>query len=260
MITFIIPTIGRPTLKTALDSIQNQTNGDWRAIVIFDGIPPNITIDDPKIKVLQSDKKGTGTNAAANVRNYGMQFVETEWIAFLDDDDTIAHDYIETFKQEVTQYPYVDVIIFRMYRPEMQPDILPPLHADDFHINEVGISFAIKTSIFKNGHLFSPSGVEDFLYLSTLRDNNYCMMISPYVKYYVHGTDASTIITQLGNRAIINKKEGFANMQNDRLWILPFLLLLLLGVSILFIKKLDKYRIYFGVIVLICALIFVVKR
>ena len=37
-ITFIIPTIGRETLKNSIDSLINQTDHDWNAIIIFDGI------------------------------------------------------------------------------------------------------------------------------------------------------------------------------------------------------------------------------
>ena len=43
---------------------------------------------------------GVAINNAGNVRNYGMSFVETEWIAFLDDDDIIADDYLEKFYEE----------------------------------------------------------------------------------------------------------------------------------------------------------------
>ena len=115
MITFIIPTVGRPTLKKAVESIENQTNDNWKAIVVFDGIEPTISISNPKISVIKTEKAGVGQNGAGNVRNYGMKFVDSEWIGFLDDDDTIAPDYVETFNNELTSFPFVDVIIFRMH-------------------------------------------------------------------------------------------------------------------------------------------------
>ena len=47
IITFIIPTIGRETLKNTLISLQNQTIENWNAIIIFDGCNQNINnIDD----------------------------------------------------------------------------------------------------------------------------------------------------------------------------------------------------------------------
>lgn len=42
IVTFIIPTIGRDTLSKTIDSLINQTNPNWKAIIVFDGIPSNI--------------------------------------------------------------------------------------------------------------------------------------------------------------------------------------------------------------------------
>jgi glycosyltransferase involved in cell wall biosynthesis len=50
LLTFIIPTIGRPTLKRTINSLQQLTNKNWNAIVIFDGISPNLQIKDERIK------------------------------------------------------------------------------------------------------------------------------------------------------------------------------------------------------------------
>jgi glycosyltransferase involved in cell wall biosynthesis len=264
MITFIIPSIGKPTLQEAINSIENQTSGDWKAIIIFDGVEPTVSVKNPKFSVLKVDKKGVGKNGAGYVRNYGMQFVETEWIAFLDDDDTIAPDYVETFKEEHKTHPFVDVIIFRMHRPNIEPVILPILNTDNFYMYEVGISFALRTDIFKKGFAFEPSHVEDFEYLSKLRENNYCIMISPHVKYYVDRNDEKAIVSQLGNRVIINgKNEGFTNRNYDSSWFLPFFLLFLLCFVLLFAKKIDKYRensrlLYFGAIVF-CIILLLLK-
>ena len=54
LITFIIPTIGRHTLSKTLDSLINQTNPNWKAIVIFDGITSTIQNTDPRIRIIES--------------------------------------------------------------------------------------------------------------------------------------------------------------------------------------------------------------
>jgi len=145
-ITFIIPTVGRDTLKNTIDSLFNQTCAEWKAIIIFDGVKPilsknaednqtqnlsatiersktmpeNIqhygTIDD-RFQILHTEKmeRQQGFNSAGYVRNYGIRFVTTEWIAFVDDDDTIKSTYIETFLSEMSNYEN-DVIIFRMVK------------------------------------------------------------------------------------------------------------------------------------------------
>jgi glycosyltransferase involved in cell wall biosynthesis len=255
MITFIIPTIGKPGLQKAIESIEKQTSDNWKAIVVFDGIEPTISISNPKITVMKIEKAGVGQNGAANVRNYGMKFVESEWIGFLDDDDTIAPDYVETFNNEISSYPLVDVIIFRMHRPIYEPVVLPQLEIDNFYPDHVGISFAFKKKIFDAGNIMSPSSTEDFAYLSLLRDKNYIIMISPYIKYYVDGNDDKNIVSQTGNRVIIdnnNKKEGF-EISEKKMWrIFLFLLWLCLMVFMfLFNKKtFYKYKYLFAVVLL----------
>lgn len=174
MITFIIPTIGRDTLHRSLQSLEKQTNENWKAIVVFDGIEPNISVSNPKITVVRIEKNGVGKNGAGNVRNQGMKMADTEWIAFLDDDDTIAIDYVATFQNETKSNPNVDVLIFRMYNSGNPIDsrILPPLDTDNFYVGKVGISFALKRSIFLKGLHFTPSHIEDFEYLNAMREKN----------------------------------------------------------------------------------------
>jgi len=207
-VTFIIPSIGRSTLQNSIDSILNQTNENWKIIIIFDGIEPTIAASNKKIFILKSNKKGVLKNQAGNVRNFGMEFVKTRWIAFLDDDDVVANNYVETFNSELGKFPATDVIIFRMYR-SIQGDVLPPLDTDNFYQDNVGISFALKTKIFKKGLKFSPSSVEDFNYLDVLRKNNYVIMISPYTRYFVDSNGAQNINRFVnnnvtGNRVLLN--------------------------------------------------------
>jgi glycosyltransferase involved in cell wall biosynthesis len=201
LITFIIPTIGRSTLINSINSLKNQTIKDWYAIIIFDGISCNIDIDDNRIKVLECDKKGVNINSAGEVRNYGMSFVETKWIAFLDDDDIIETDYIETFYNEMNLCNYLDLIIFRM---NDNGRIIPKLKTDNFYLCDVGISFILKKEIYDEGCKFTPDGAEDFLYLDKIRKLGKRMMISPYVKYYVRNSNFDIGDNNIGNRVFIN--------------------------------------------------------
>ena len=201
LITFIIPTIGRSTLINSINSLKNQTIKDWCAIIIFDGISCNIDIDDNRIKVLECEKKGVNINSAGEVRNYGMSFVETKWIAFLDDDDIIETDYIEIFYNEINLYNDLDLIIFRM---NDNGRIIPKLKTDNFYLCDVGISFILKKEIYDEGCKFTPDGAEDFLYLDKIRKLGKRMMISPYVKYYVRNSNFDIGDNNIGNRVFIN--------------------------------------------------------
>jgi glycosyltransferase involved in cell wall biosynthesis len=167
-ITFIIPTIGRETLIKSINSLINQTHYDWQAIIIFDGLKNNIVdltiISDPRILFIELEEKlGNGINSAGLVRNHGIDFVKTEWVAFLDDDDTLSPTYIETFNKEYDSYPDIDVLIFRM---KLENRIVPKMGCTNFELCDVGISFLLKTSIFQeDGLQFIPDGAEDYLLL-----------------------------------------------------------------------------------------------
>jgi glycosyltransferase involved in cell wall biosynthesis len=213
-ITFIIPTIGRNTLLNSLNCLKNQTIPKWSAIVIFDGIKSNIENYDTRIKIIEIDKMGIGENSAGNVRNYGISLVQTKWIAFLDDDDLIEDDYIETFYKELKLYPSIDVLIFRMYSKNR---IIPKINTDNFYLCDVGISFIIKKEICDNNILFKPDGAEDFLFLNEIRENNYEIMISPYVKYFVKNKNLLKK-NIYGNRV-------FINMDNNIITFFGYLLL-----------------------------------
>jgi glycosyltransferase involved in cell wall biosynthesis len=56
-LTFIVPSIGRDTLPRTIKSLENQTNQDWNAIIVFDGCVPNIETTNDKIKIIQIEKK-----------------------------------------------------------------------------------------------------------------------------------------------------------------------------------------------------------
>ena len=49
-ITFIIPSVNRDTLKRSIDSLYRQTNKNWLAIIIYDGVEPTQDFSSEKIK------------------------------------------------------------------------------------------------------------------------------------------------------------------------------------------------------------------
>lgn len=211
LVTFIIPTIGRETLLRALESIYRQTIWDWKAIIIFDGIEPTIEVSDPRVTVLQIDKKGVSdvtangiqkSNGAGNVRNYGIGKCTTEWIAFVDDDDTIAHTYLETFYNELELSYKTDVVLFRLRHPEH--GILPKPDKTDIYLYDVGISFLVRRKIFCDGLQFIPSHTEDFNLLDRIKREGYKITMSPYVKYYVDNKGHTEVDSVVGRRIIIN--------------------------------------------------------
>ena len=213
MITIIIPTIGRSSLKNTIQSLINQTNQEWRAIIVFDGILCNLSeeLRDSRIQVLECEKKGNKINSAGNVRNYGIRHVTTTWVGFVDDDDILSERYVETFYKEIQEYLNTDVILFRMYTEtpsHLFPTMffIPELNTDNFYRQKTGISFALKTSIFINeNHWFIPSEEEDYEFLNGLRDSH-IIMISPFVRYFVRCISDNLLLNEITMDAVIGNR------------------------------------------------------
>jgi glycosyltransferase involved in cell wall biosynthesis len=184
IITFVIPSIGRETLKRTIKSLQNINNKNWNAIIVFDNIEPNIDKNiDSRIKVIKLNKKlGEGLNSAGRVRNKAFEYVKTQWVGFVDDDDTLNPTYIDDFLYHLKDNPNLDVIIFRMIYQDGK--ILPPIDEDEFFINKVGISFCMRT-LDANKYKFEPSSTEDFKLLDKLRNDKKNIIISKHVNYNV---------------------------------------------------------------------------
>ena len=147
---------------------------------MFDGVDPTLESRDERIRVYRMDKVGV-RNFAARVRNHAIAKARTPWVGFVDDDDTITPTYVSDFVDHLACNP--DVIIFRM---RDRGRVLPPPDATRFVINKVGISFCLKTKLFREqGVWFLPGPAEDFHLLHRLRLLGKDIFLSPHINYHV---------------------------------------------------------------------------
>jgi glycosyltransferase involved in cell wall biosynthesis len=86
------------SLSKCLDSILSQTYSEYETILIDDGsqdqswkICQEYMLKFPKIKAFHQPNSGV-----SSARNKGLTLAKGEWIAFVDPDDYIASDYLET--------------------------------------------------------------------------------------------------------------------------------------------------------------------
>ena len=188
-ITFIIPTVDRITLFRTLTSIRQQTNQRWKAIVIFDGCAPTdesllallqdtrfLYVSIKKHGVLSSNQHGQ----AGQIRNIGMSMVTTPWIGFVDDDDIILPNYIEKLMEESSALSNAELISFRMIDADQ---IVPPPFCQSILPNQIGISFAIKTALFKEGFLFTQSEREDYHFVKEVHRAKKMIILSSHITY-----------------------------------------------------------------------------
>jgi hypothetical protein len=182
-ITFIIPSIGRESLIDTVNSLLNLNNKNWKAIIIFDRVDNKFNINDNRISIIEINYNNYKINKSSFVRNIGLKNIDnTEWVAFVDDDDYISPDYIECFINELKANNDLEACIFRMgYKNKF---VIPSKYDNSIIKCKVGISFVVKEFIAKKTY-FKDDLFEEYLYLKELDNNNYKIIISEYVTYFV---------------------------------------------------------------------------
>ncbi|MFZ9740378.1 MAG: glycosyltransferase family A protein [Candidatus Nanopelagicaceae bacterium] len=208
MIDFVIPSLGRPTIIRSVKSLINQgtmfrpKDPDWKAYVGFDGISEeqidrNFLFNDKRVTYLFSENKlgvvgdweeGYSRSNAGFVRNWIISNIKSsnEWIAFLDDDDTVSNYYVDTFYLE-SQSKKFDCCVFRMRYDAGGEKLIPPLGVNEIIENQVGISFCVnKEFLRKSGVKFVNDIREDYKFLRDLQNAGAKIHISNYVTYHVN--------------------------------------------------------------------------
>ena len=222
-ITFIIPTIGRESLNNAVNSLLKLQDTDWKAIIIFDGIKNTFSFNHPNIECIEIEKVGVINkdlhNYAGYVRNIGFKYVkDTEWIAFLDDDDYIHEMYITYLKKEINNCPTIDVCLFRMINIKL--NVIPLKEDNQIIKNHCGISFAIRKKISKN-IIFENDKCEDYIYLKKAEYYGYTIVLSNYITYYIniktkYNKKISKIITKINEyNNSDNNSDNIVNTNDD---------------------------------------------
>lgn len=208
LVTFVVPSVGRESLAGALESLLAQTDGDWCCWVVLDSVEenpdlPDRVLDDKRIQFMSARRGSAGL-----ARNVALQYVKTKWAAFLDDDDFLGVDYVKLLR---TYGADKDVVVFRMYHPEL--GVLPPvgMKPEELRWGQVGISFAVRTAYFAASLLDGDAGEgvrfiaekdpdnpepgramnEDIKLLEDLRERNARFVIADEITYYVGEAQAA---------------------------------------------------------------------
>jgi glycosyltransferase involved in cell wall biosynthesis len=181
LITFIIPSINRPTIDNTIQSLLNQTNPNWCCFVLYDGVIGK-EFNDPRVQTFNLEKlgvKGERHGNAGLVRNEGIKMCETEWVGFLDDDDTIHEDYVKTLVEKYLQY---DFVVWRMKTTDGK--IFPELSRNNLIKNRVGISISFKSAI-PNMLFDTNDDGEDFEFVDKLQNTTNNFIIAPEIYYKI---------------------------------------------------------------------------
>ena len=91
-IVTVIPSIGRDRLVASVRTALEQTIRNHHVVVVSDGSPLPPLPDDPRLTVIALRRR---YGVAAVPRNVGIRSSASEFVAFLDDDNTWTPDHLE---------------------------------------------------------------------------------------------------------------------------------------------------------------------
>ena len=190
-ITFIIPTIGRPSLRAAIGSLINQVHPDWQAIVIGDHVEPHIwqrcIVSDRRIVSINLAERLGHDNVGAEVRNRGLQWLKEgimmpDWVGNLDDDDTLTPDYILKLVEDGKD---VDLLQFRA-EWENKIDIRPIIGETRLLPATVSNAFAFRYDFAERHNLhYIDSTSEDWATIQSFISAGARCKVSDHVTYRV---------------------------------------------------------------------------
>jgi teichuronic acid biosynthesis glycosyltransferase TuaG len=119
VISVVIPVKNRKAeLTTAVESVQRQTDSDWELVIVDDGstdatfeeVCRLASHDDRIVPLFHPHRVNLGAGAS---RNLGVTVARGQYIAFLDSDDLLEVDALETFRDAFAQNPDIGVVYGR---------------------------------------------------------------------------------------------------------------------------------------------------
>jgi glycosyltransferase involved in cell wall biosynthesis len=201
----IICTYNRKNLICrAINSLLNQIEEDWEAIIIDDGstdgsfgeIEPLIKNNDNFLYVFCSHQ------GVSNARNQGIRVSKGEFITFLDSDDEYTSNHLLTRKETLEANPEIELLHggLEIIGNPYVPDITNPGKMIQLSECVVGGTFFIKRTVFDKVGFFPdvPFG-EDYHFLNKAVQNGVKIAKVDYKTYIYHRDNVDSICNQIMN-------------------------------------------------------------
>lgn len=111
LISVIIPLYNKESsIAQTLQSVFSQDYSDFEIVVVDDGSTDNSVeiveaMNDPRIRLIKQENGGP-----SKARNTGVKNAKGEWIVFLDADDEMLPNALETFKNIINAHMDIDIV------------------------------------------------------------------------------------------------------------------------------------------------------
>jgi glycosyltransferase involved in cell wall biosynthesis len=188
VISIVMPTYNRPEhLKKAIDSVLSQTYENWELYIVGDNCPvlENVMNEyfDKRIKWWNLEQNyGSG---GATPRNYALKRgVVTEWVTYLDDDNTWTPTHLQSLIDCINEHPESSYVFSSMNIEGK------PIYFKEPKRGRIDTSCVIhKTQLlYKYGYWKDRNEAgyaHDWEFFSRWKDESYAVTLQPTVEYSV---------------------------------------------------------------------------
>lgn len=160
-LTVVVPVykIKEQYLRKCIESLLEQNRHDYKIILVDDGSPDNCGMIcdeyaslDIRIEVIHQENQGVSV-----ARNTGMDRADTEWISFIDADDWVENDYIDTLYHVLsTSAKDADILMFDYVREYKSSQSFESLNLREGYLFEENLEMCRLATFYKliqNGKL-----------------------------------------------------------------------------------------------------------
>ena len=156
VITVVMPVYNKgPHVSRAIKSVLDQTYMNFILLIVDDASSDDSLseiqrFNDPRIVLLNREQPGPGGYAA---RNKGIQYATTNWIAFVDADDSWENNHLEIISEMIERSPHVGIVgtsiiihkdndskkvlneYYNKYHKQISPGHIKKIDVHDFLLN-----------------------------------------------------------------------------------------------------------------------------
>lgn len=140
MISVVIPVYNvEKYLRQCLDSVINQTYSDLEILIVDDGSTDNSGaicdgyLTDSRVKVFHTDNHGL-----SSARNYALNRIQGDYIAFLDSDDWLEQNALE-YLISTAKRTNADIVVCEFYQEYVGKTIGPKRTCGEFVAEQTAI-------------------------------------------------------------------------------------------------------------------------
>jgi glycosyltransferase involved in cell wall biosynthesis len=238
----VIPTYNRADkVKQTIQSVLDQTYGDYEVLVMDDGSTDNTEkvvkeLCDPRVRYEWAENSG----GPATPRNRGIDTAEGDWICFLDADDLWLPNKLQIVKHTIDENPHCDVFCHNeiLSIQDSKSKILRygPYEPNFYRVllttgNRLSTSATTVRRDFLNYHKLRFNQARDYVIVEdydlwlriALRGARFFFIKQPLGKYIIEDGNISLNTTKMQHNQEVLLREHVYEIQNfepdkDKLW------------------------------------------